>query len=58
MHVNVQVVTPEWVAAYKPNRDRVPLGWARVIVLIAIVMGILNIGAVDVFVHRDRRFRR
>ena len=58
MHVNVQVVAPEWVAAYEPNGDRAPLGWARSIVLIEVVKGVFNIGAFDVFVNRDRRFGR
>jgi hypothetical protein len=58
MHANVQVVAPERVVAYEPNGHRTPLGWARTIVLMAVVMGILNVEAFDVFVHGDRRFGR
>ena len=58
MYANVQVVAPEWVAAYEPNGHRTPLGWARTIVLMAVVTGILNVEGFDIFVHRDRRFGR
>ena len=43
LQVNAQVVAPEWVGAYEPNGDRAPLGWARIIVLIAVVMGIVSV---------------
>jgi hypothetical protein len=58
MYANVQVVAPEWVAAYEPNGHRTPLGWARTIVLMAGVMVILNAETFNVFIHRDRRFGR
>ena len=37
------------VAAYEPNGDRAPPGWARIIVLIAVVLGIFNVEAFDDF---------
>jgi len=58
VHVNVQVVDPEWVAAYELDGNRAPLGWARIIVLMAVAMKVFNIEDLDVFVHRDRGFGR